>query len=64
MCVQGSHELALRIPVIRNERSVYTARITGFQIGIHRGARSFQLRGDFIEENENFEKSQELKGQS
>jgi hypothetical protein len=43
---------------------VYTAFIAGFQIGIRRGARSFQLRGGFIEEKENFEKSQELKGRS
>jgi hypothetical protein len=34
------------------------------QIGIRRGARSFQLRGGLIKENENFEKSQELKGRS
>jgi hypothetical protein len=47
-----------------NEHSVYTAAITGFQIGIRRGAMSFQLRGGFIEENENLEKSQKLKGQS
>jgi hypothetical protein len=45
-----------------NESSVDTALITGFQIGIRRGTRSFQLRGSFIEENENFEKSQELNG--
>jgi hypothetical protein len=40
-----------------NERSIYyTALITRFHIGIRRGARSFQLRGGFIEESENFEK--------
>jgi hypothetical protein len=32
------------------------------QIGIRRGARSFQLRGGFVQQNENFGKSQELKG--
>jgi hypothetical protein len=47
-----------------NEHYVYTALITRFQIGIRRGVRSFQLRGGFIEESENFEKSQELKGRS
>jgi hypothetical protein len=31
------------------------------QTGIRRAARSFQLRGGFIKENENFENSQELK---
>jgi hypothetical protein len=34
------------------------------QIGIRRGARSFQLRGGFIKQNENFENSQEIKGRS
>jgi hypothetical protein len=32
------------------------------QIGIQGGARSFQLRGGFMKQNGNFEKSQELKG--
>jgi hypothetical protein len=31
------------------------------QIGIRGGARSFQLRGYSMKQNENFEKSQELK---
>jgi hypothetical protein len=31
------------------------------QNGIRGGARSFQLRGGNIKQNENFEKSQELK---
>jgi hypothetical protein len=31
------------------------------QIGIRGGARSFQLRGGSIKENESFKKSQELK---
>jgi hypothetical protein len=34
------------------------------QIGIRGGARSFQLRGDSIKQNESFEKSQELKSRS
>jgi hypothetical protein len=34
------------------------------QIGIRGGARSFQLRGGSIKQNEIFEKSQELKDQS
>jgi hypothetical protein len=34
------------------------------QIGIRGGARSFQLRGGFIKQNESFEKSQELKSRS
>jgi hypothetical protein len=34
------------------------------QISIRRGARSSQLRGGFMKQNENFEKSQELKGRS
>jgi hypothetical protein len=34
------------------------------QFGILRGSRSCQLRGGFIKQNENFEKSQELKGRS
>jgi hypothetical protein len=64
MSCQGSNELELRIRAIRQGAFciLYTALITGFHIaiGIRRGARSFQLRGGFIEENENFEKSQEL----
>jgi hypothetical protein len=32
--------------------------------GILRGARSHQLRGSFNKQNDNFEKSQELMGQS
>jgi hypothetical protein len=34
------------------------------QIGIRGGARSFQLRGGSIKQNESFEKSQELKDRS
>jgi hypothetical protein len=34
------------------------------QIGIRGGARSFQLRGGSIKQNENCENSQELKGRS
>jgi hypothetical protein len=34
------------------------------QIVIRGGARSFQLRGGSIKQNENFENSQELKGRS
>jgi hypothetical protein len=34
------------------------------QIGIWRGATSFNTRTSFIKQNESFEKSQELKGQS
>jgi hypothetical protein len=34
------------------------------QIGIRGEARSFQQRGVSIKQNENFEKSQELKGRS
>jgi hypothetical protein len=34
------------------------------QIGIRGGARSFQLRGGSIKQNENFEKSHKLKDRS
>jgi hypothetical protein len=34
------------------------------KIGIQRGARFFLLRGGFIKQNENFEKSQKLNGLS
>jgi hypothetical protein len=34
------------------------------QIGIRGGARSFQLRGGSIKQNENLENSHELKGRS
>jgi hypothetical protein len=34
------------------------------QIGIRGGARSFQLRGGSIKQNERFEKSQELESRS
>jgi hypothetical protein len=34
------------------------------QIGIRGGARSFQLRGGSMKQNESFEKSQELKSRS
>jgi hypothetical protein len=34
------------------------------QIGIRGGARSFQLRGGSIKQNESFQKSQELKSRS
>jgi hypothetical protein len=34
------------------------------QIGILRGASSFNMRIDFLIQNENIEKSQELKGQT
>jgi hypothetical protein len=66
MSVQGSNELALRIPryLTMSERPVYTELITGYQIEIRRGARSVEMRNDFIKQNANFEKSQELKGQS
>jgi hypothetical protein len=50
--------------VCGNERPVYTELTAGFQLGIRRGARSFQLRGGFIKQNKNFENSQELKGLS
>jgi hypothetical protein len=33
------------------------------QIGIRQGARSYQLLGGLIKQNEVFEKSQKLKGQ-
>jgi hypothetical protein len=33
-------------------------------MGIREGARSFQQRGGFMKQNGNFEKSQELNGQS
>jgi hypothetical protein len=38
--------------------------LAGFQIGILQRAKSVQLRPRFIKQNENFEKSQELKGRS
>jgi hypothetical protein len=44
--------------------SVYTALITGYQIGILRGARSFQLSSGFIKQNLIFEESKRLKGRS
>jgi hypothetical protein len=31
-----------------NEHSIYTALITGSQVGIQRGARSFQMRSGFM----------------
>jgi hypothetical protein len=34
------------------------------QIGIRRGATSLNVRTDFMKQNGNFEKSQELKGRS
>jgi hypothetical protein len=34
------------------------------QIGIRQGARSFQLRGGFIKQNQSLENLQELKGRS
>jgi hypothetical protein len=55
-------ELALRLS--GNERPVYTALVAGFQIGILRGAKPFQLRSGFIKQNIIFEGSQELKGRS
>jgi hypothetical protein len=47
-----------------NEHSIYKKLLTGFQIGILQGAKSFQLRPRFIKQNGNFEKSQNLKGRS
>jgi hypothetical protein len=47
-----------------NERTEYTALITGFQIGIRRGARPFQMRSGFMKQSYNFNNSQELKGRS
>jgi hypothetical protein len=47
-----------------NERSLYMKLLAGFQIGILQGAKSVQLRLSFIKQNGNFEKSQDLKGQS
>jgi hypothetical protein len=38
--------------------------LTGLQIGTLRGAKAVQLRPCFIKQNGNFEKSQNLKGQS
>jgi hypothetical protein len=44
---------------------LYTqSSLPDFQLGIRGGERSFQLRGGFIGQNENFENSQELKGRS
>jgi hypothetical protein len=43
---------------------VYTELTAGFQLGIQQRARSFQLRGGFIKQYENFENSHELKGRS
>jgi hypothetical protein len=34
------------------------------QVGIRGGARSFQLRGGSIKQNESYEKSEELMGRS
>jgi hypothetical protein len=42
----------------------YTASLTGFQIGILRGAGSIQLNNRFIKQNFIFEGSQKLKGKS
>jgi hypothetical protein len=47
-----------------NERSIYKKLLAGFQIRILQGAKCVQLRTSFIKQNKNFEKSQELKGQS
>jgi hypothetical protein len=49
--IQDIKELALRIPGMCNERAVYRESIAGFQLGIRRGARSFQLRRGFIKQN-------------
>jgi hypothetical protein len=46
------------------ERPEYTALFTGFQIGILRGAMSFQRISGFIKQFLIFEGSQELKGRS
>jgi hypothetical protein len=43
---------------------VNTALLTGYQIGILRGARSIQRSSGLIKQNINFEKSHELKGRS
>jgi hypothetical protein len=36
-------------------KALLTALLTGFQIGIRRGANSFQLRSGFIRQNLTFE---------
>jgi hypothetical protein len=43
-----------RYPAMSVLYSVYTALLTGYQIGILRGARSSQLRDDYIKKTLNF----------
>jgi hypothetical protein len=45
---QSSYDWRPGFQVSDNERPEYTALITGFQIRIRRGARSFQLRSGFM----------------
>jgi hypothetical protein len=52
-------ELVLRMPGIHNERPVNIALLTGYQISILPGARTFQASSGFIKQNVIFEGSQE-----
>jgi hypothetical protein len=45
---QSSYGWRPGFQVSDNERPEYTALITRFQIGIRRGARSFQMRSGFM----------------
>jgi hypothetical protein len=58
---QSSYGWRPRFQVSNNERPEYTALITGFQIGIRRGARPFQMRSSFMKRSQNLNNSQELK---
>jgi hypothetical protein len=63
----SANSFTLEIPI----GCCYTAYTIGLmsvdqhiQIGIQQVSRSFQLRGGFIKQNENFEISQKLNGRS
>jgi hypothetical protein len=49
MSIQGLISWRSGYQVSDTERPEYTALIAGFQIGIRRGARSFQMRSGFYE---------------
>jgi hypothetical protein len=51
-------ELVLRMPGIHNERPVNIALLTGYQVSILPGARSFQVSSSFIKQILIFEGSQ------
>jgi hypothetical protein len=52
------------VPIVAHWRIVPTSNEQHEQFDILRGPKSFNIRSGFIKQNENFEKSQEFKGQS